>query len=89
MKVYVCCSIIFARYSRCWPGYRVGSSRPLGAYRRCGGRCGDRRVSLHVGQDLTHDGFELTKCRTIFSPRVEGERSEVMIFSVNLCLMSS
>ena len=78
MQVYECCSIIFARYSRCWwPGYRVGSSRPLGAYRRCG----DRRVSLHLGKEITHDAFEVTKCRTIFSPGLEEERSEIIMFS--------
>ena len=76
--IYECCSIIFTRYSRCcWPGYRVGSSRPLGAYRRCG----DRHVSLHLGKEITHDAFELTKCRTIFSPGLEEERSEIIMFS--------
>ena len=80
MQVYACCSIIFARYSRCLPGYRVGSSRPLGAGGGCGARCGRRCVSLHVGQEITHDAFELTECRTIFSPGVEREEVKCYYF---------
>lgn len=81
MQVYACCSIIFARYSRCLPGYRVGSSRPLGASGGYGARCGSRCVSLHVGQEFIHDAFELTECRTIFSPGVEGGKSKMLLFS--------